>query len=868
VRSNGMRTKIRLVLVATLAAAGILALSAPAAIAAASLDATAQFSLSTVTVGNTNLSGTLTFANQNTSPDVGATICDFGDTGPLLTQCDGAEGMVLTPSCGVQFANAICNSPSGDDPGVFSLHPTATGTAGTCSGMAFNVVLVTPPAPGASLGKYRFDPPAGQHVQLANVGDGCTIGFTFDVLKTPTKDIRPAILGMQTAQVVEVTEQSSVGNIGAGQGTSTPTTVLKASPTIATTASAPTVLGAGAMSDQATVTGLVNPVAGATVTFQLYGPSDPSCSSVAVFTNIQTLTLNGASTAGIAQSSVFSPLAAGTYRWIATYSGDANNSPVSGICSEVNETRTVTPSTPTIATVASPAIALGGTLSDQVTVSGLVNPPPNATVSFRLYAPNDANCSGAPVFAQLNAPLTLNPAQTVGTRQSASFAPTTAGTFRWRATYDGDANNTSVAGTCGDATETRVVSPASPSIATVASPDIALGAGALSDQATVSGLVNPIAGDTVTFRLYGPDDATCSGAVAITDVETIALSTANTVATAQSTSFTPTATGVYRWRATYGGDVDNLAATGACDLATETRTVAAAAAPVPPPPPPPPPPPLPPPMPPPGAPRILSARFLSAARVGATTVLQVRAIDPARPIRGLETNVGETRGKTGISACHIPSFGPSVAPVTQRVPISFRRPGTHRVTIVVLSGDCASPAARSTTTTVRVKVAARRPAARPAVAGACADGKLVATAALANQLRVAAAVLCLVNRQRRTHGRTRLLASPGLARIARGHSRDMVKRLYFDHDAPGGPSFRTRFQRIAYRGPVRAENIGYGEDFDAETEVRAWMNSPGHRSNILHPRLRFAGVGVTRGIPLLPRLPGATYTMDFGSTLR
>ena len=41
----------------------------------------------------------------------------------------------------------------------------------------------------------------------------------------------------------------------------------------------------------------------------------------------------------------------------------------------------------------------------------------------------------------------------------------------------------------------------------------------------------------------------------------------------------------------------------------------------------------------------------------------------------------------------------------------------------------------------------------------------------------------------------------------------------------------------------------------------AWMDSPHHRSNVLHSRLKFAGVGAAYGIPVNPRLPGATITM-------
>ena len=100
--------------------------------------------------------------------------------------------------------------------------------------------------------------------------------------------------------------------------------------------------------------------------------------------------------------------------------------------------------------------------------------------------------------------------------QSAAFTPVDAGTYRWIATYNGDVNNAVVSGVCGDATEVATVAQATPSIVTLASPGVALGAGQLSDQATVSGLVNPVGPQTVTFSLYGPADATCAGAPVFT----------------------------------------------------------------------------------------------------------------------------------------------------------------------------------------------------------------------------------------------------------------------------------------------------------------------------------------------------------------
>ena len=135
--------------------------------------------------------------------------------------------------------------------------------------------------------------------------------------------------------------------------------------------------------------------------------------------------------------------------------------------------------------------------------------------------------------------------------------------------------------------------------------------------------------------------------------------------------------------------------------------------------------------------------------------------------------------------------------------------------------------------------------------------------------RIAASVLCLVNVERRKLGRKALLRSRRLALAASAHSKDMLRRRYFDHErAPGGPALLARLRRTGYRGATYAENIGYGSDFNATRIVRAWMRSPPQRANILHPRLRFAGIGLVTGTPDRPSRPGSLYAADFAATSR
>ncbi|HEY1539227.1 MAG TPA: hypothetical protein VGF63_07505, partial [Solirubrobacteraceae bacterium] len=342
------------------------------------------------------------------------------------------------------------------------------------------------------------------------------------------------------------------------------TVVAKTSPTIATTASAGLALGAGALTDSATLTGISNPVAGATVTFSLFGPSDATCTGPVVFTSTVPYPVG----VGSATSAAFTPTAAGTYRWVASYGGDANNNAVSGVCNDANETTVVAKATPAIATTPSAPTTLGsGTLTDAATVTGRVDPPAITTVTFSVYGPDDATCTGPAVSTSM-----IPYPAGGGPVTSSAFTPTAAGTYRWIASYGGDANNNTASGACDDAGESTVVAKANPTIATTASADITLGAGTLTDSATVSGRVSPAAAATVTFNAYGPNDATCTGPVAFTT--TAPYTSAGGPVT--SSAFSPTAAGTYRWVATYGGDANNAAAVSPCNAVGESATVAKA----------------------------------------------------------------------------------------------------------------------------------------------------------------------------------------------------------------------------------------------------------------------------------------------------
>ncbi|KAB8161550.1 CAP domain-containing protein [Streptomyces sp. 3MP-14] len=109
------------------------------------------------------------------------------------------------------------------------------------------------------------------------------------------------------------------------------------------------------------------------------------------------------------------------------------------------------------------------------------------------------------------------------------------------------------------------------------------------------------------------------------------------------------------------------------------------------------------------------------------------------------------------------------------------------------------------------------------------------------EVQAAEAVLGLVNQARGQAGCQPLRLDAGLTNVALAHSRDMAQRGYFDHTDPDG---RTPWDRAAAAGVsgMGGENIAMGQP-DAQSVVDAWMNSEGHRANILNCDFTTMGLG-------------------------
>jgi uncharacterized protein YkwD len=135
---------------------------------------------------------------------------------------------------------------------------------------------------------------------------------------------------------------------------------------------------------------------------------------------------------------------------------------------------------------------------------------------------------------------------------------------------------------------------------------------------------------------------------------------------------------------------------------------------------------------------------------------------------------------------------------------------------------------------------------------------------------VLVATLCLVNAERVDRGLARLTQNTRLADAARRYAADLVAGQYFSHTGRDGSDIVARLRRVNYIPADRAwavgENLAWGTGALATPVaiVRAWMNSPAHRANVLNARYREVGLGVVVGNPAGAEGVGATYATAFG----
>ncbi len=106
-------------------------------------------------------------------------------------------------------------------------------------------------------------------------------------------------------------------------------------------------------------------------------------------------------------------------------------------------------------------------------------------------------------------------------------------------------------------------------------------------------------------------------------------------------------------------------------------------------------------------------------------------------------------------------------------------------------------------------------------------------------------VFDLINKQRTNNGLAALKMDSGALNVARVKAQDMVNNNYFSHTSPtyGSPFDMLNSFKVSYK--TAGENIAGNSSNSAA--VTAWMNSSGHKANILNSSFNYTGIGVVKG---------------------
>ncbi len=108
-------------------------------------------------------------------------------------------------------------------------------------------------------------------------------------------------------------------------------------------------------------------------------------------------------------------------------------------------------------------------------------------------------------------------------------------------------------------------------------------------------------------------------------------------------------------------------------------------------------------------------------------------------------------------------------------------------------------------------------------------------------------VISATNSQRQKLGLASLKYNATLSQSAAAKAEDMFKNNYWAHNSPQGKTPWDFFKSAGYQYSVAGENLA--KDFyDTEGLIKAWMNSPTHRDNIVNPKYQEIGIGVVNGI--------------------
>jgi hypothetical protein len=472
-----------------------------------------------------------------------------GRAAPTLTTqaspTTGTAGVGITPvKDTATFAGTTSVAPTGSV--SFTLYSNSTCATAVTGVSGTGSITTTTGVSTASFSVNWTPPAAGTYHWIASyVGDANNTRFT-------------TICGAGNEQVVV--------------GKAAPTITTQASPTTGTAG-----MAIAPVKDAATFVGTTSVAPTGSVGFTLYSNSTCTTAVGGVSGNGTITTTAGVSTAGFSVN--WTPAAAGTYHWIASYTGDADSTGFTTTCGASNEQIVVGKAAPTLTTQASPTAGTVGVAitpaTDTATFVGTTSVAPTGSVSFTLYS--NSACTMAVAGVSGNGTIS----STTGVSKASfgvNWTPAAAGTYHWIASYAGDANSTGFTTTCGAANEQVVVAKAAPTLTTQATPTTGtagLGINPVKDTATFAGATSVAPTGSVSFTLYS--NSTCT--TAVSGVSGMgAISTTTGASTANfNVNWTPAAAGTYHWIASYAGDANDTGFTTSCGATNEQVVVAKAA---------------------------------------------------------------------------------------------------------------------------------------------------------------------------------------------------------------------------------------------------------------------------------------------------
>jgi uncharacterized protein YkwD len=164
-----------------------------------------------------------------------------------------------------------------------------------------------------------------------------------------------------------------------------------------------------------------------------------------------------------------------------------------------------------------------------------------------------------------------------------------------------------------------------------------------------------------------------------------------------------------------------------------------------------------------------------------------------------------------------------------------------------------------------------RPKSANGVAGGEACQNTDITPAADNLDTANEAILCLVNGERAVESLPPLTQNPQLDKAASGMAARMVSEHFFSHDTPDGKNVVDRVQPTGYIPSggdwVVGENLAWGSGALSTPQaiVNGWMNSPGHKANVLAPDYKDIGLAAAMGSPTTTNSGGTVYVNNFGA---